>query len=70
MNGTKEVAEPLGKRLLRLMNTQLPEIVRKEHSDGTHVHLYGTGAYWVAFEQSAVLSNCVRKEILKTNFCP
>ena len=40
---------------MRLMDTHLSNIIRKEHSDGKSIHLYGTGEYWVAFEQSAYL---------------
>ena len=29
------------------------EIINRERDNGTSIHLYGTGAYWVAFERSA-----------------
>lgn len=55
MNDYQQSNEPCGIRLMRLMDTHLSNIIRKEHSDGKSIHLYGTGEYWVAFEQSAYL---------------
>ena len=55
MTDYQQANEPSGIRLMRLMDTRLLEIVRKEHSSEKHIHLYGTGEYWVAFEQSAYL---------------
>jgi len=37
------------------MNTHMPEIIRREHRNVKSIHLYGTGEYWSAFEQSAYL---------------
>ena len=55
MNDYQQSNEPCGMRLMRLMDTRLSDIVRKEHGNGKSIHLYGTGEYWVAFEQSAYL---------------
>ena len=40
---------------MRLMETRLIEIIRQERSNDKSIHLYGTGGYWVAFEESAYL---------------
>lgn len=53
MNSTRQTDEPSGIRLMRLMDTRLLEIIRKERKNERRVCLYGTGEYWTAFEQSA-----------------
>lgn len=55
MNDLRQENEPCGIRLMRLMDAQLFDIIRQEHSNRNCIHLYGTGEYWVAFEQSACL---------------
>ncbi len=45
--------EPSGVRLLRLINTQLLDIFRKESGNSDRLCLYGTGGYWTAFDRSA-----------------
>lgn len=55
MNGYRQESEPCGIRLMRLMDRQLLDIIRKEHGNSGSIHLYGTGEYWAAFEQSAYL---------------
>lgn len=55
MNSYRQENEPCGIRLMRLMDTHLFEIIRKEHRNSNCIHLYGTGEYWAAFEQSAYL---------------
>lgn len=55
MNGYRQENEPCGIRLMQLMDTRLVEIIRREHRNSNCIHLYGTGEYWVAFEQSAYL---------------
>lgn len=55
MNDYRQDKEPCGIRLMRLMDTRLFEIVRKEHGNERIIHLYGIGEYWAAFEQSAYL---------------
>lgn len=55
MNDYHQTNEPSGIRLMRLMNTHMPEIIRKEQSNVNSIKLYGTGDYWSAFEQSAYL---------------
>lgn len=55
MNDYQQSNESCGIRLMRLMDTHLRDIIRKEHSNGKSIHLYGTGGHWVAFEQSAYL---------------
>ena len=45
--------ESSANRLMRLMDTRLTEIIRKERRNERRVCLYGTGEYWTAFEQSA-----------------
>ena len=42
-------------RLMRLMDARLFDIIRQEHKNRNCIHLYGTGEYWAAFEQSAYL---------------
>ncbi len=44
---------PSGLRLVRLLNEHLSEIMGRERSNRTSIHLYCTGPYWVAFEYSA-----------------
>lgn len=53
MNSNCQTGEPSGIRLMRLMDTRLPEIIRMERKNERRVCLYGTGDYWTAFEQSA-----------------
>lgn len=55
MNNYREKNEPCGIRLMQLMDTRLFDIIRKEHRNSNCIHLYGTGEYWAAFEQSAYL---------------
>lgn len=47
--------DPSASRLMRLMDTRLPEIIREEVGNEQCVRLYGTGDYWSAFEHSAYL---------------
>ena len=44
---------PSGVRLVRLLNEHLGEIMGRERTNLTSIHLYCTGLYWVAFERSA-----------------
>lgn len=44
---------PSGIRLVALLNEHLGEIMGRERTNRTSIHLYCTGAYWVAFECSA-----------------
>lgn len=37
------------------MDTHLSEIVSKERNNVKNIHLYASGEYWAAFEQSAYL---------------
>lgn len=53
MNDSRLQNEPCGLRLMRFMDTRLFDIIRREHGNDRSIHLYGTGAYWNAFEQSA-----------------
>lgn len=46
-------SQPSGVRLLALLKGQWPEILRREESNASLMHLYGTGTHWVAFERSA-----------------
>lgn len=55
MKSNQTENEPSGLQLLRLVNTQLPQIIRKEQGNETRIRLYGAGEYWSAFEQSAYL---------------
>lgn len=55
MNELRQESEPCGIRLMRLMETRLLDIIRQEHNNWNCIHLYGTGEYWAAFEQSAYL---------------
>ncbi len=55
MNTPQQANELSGIQLMRLMDTHLFQIIRKEHDDNTCIRLYGIGGYWVAFEQSAYL---------------
>lgn len=55
MNDLRQENEPCGIRLMHLMDTRLFDIIRQEHKNRNCIHLYGTGEYWVAFEQSAYL---------------
>ncbi len=45
--------EPSGVRLLRLINTRILQIARRESANDDRLCLYGTGGYWTAFERSA-----------------
>lgn len=55
MNDLRQENEPCGIRLMRLMDARLFDIIRQEHKNRNCIHLYGTGEYWAAFEQSAYL---------------
>ena len=44
---------PSGIRLVTLLNEHLNEIMDRERTNRTSIHLYCTGPYWVAFERSA-----------------
>lgn len=44
---------PAGALLLRLLRCGLREIMLRESANESLIHLYNTGAYWVAFERSA-----------------
>lgn len=55
MNDLRQENEPCGIQLMRLMDTRLFDIIRQEHRNRNCIHLYGTGEYWAAFEQSAYL---------------
>lgn len=46
-------SQPSGVRLLALLQGQWKEILRREESNVSLMHLYGTGTHWVAFERSA-----------------
>ncbi len=45
--------EPSGVRLIRLINTRLLDIVKREETNRDTMCLYSTGAYWHGFEHSA-----------------
>ena len=44
---------PSGIRLMSLLREHLDEIMGRERTNLTSIHLYCTGLYWVAFERSA-----------------
>ena len=44
---------PSGIRLMNLLRERLTEIMDRERANQNSIHLYCTGAYWVAFECSA-----------------
>ena len=44
---------PSGIRLMNLLREHLREIMDRERTNRTSIHLYCTGPYWVAFERSA-----------------
>ena len=44
---------PSGIRLMNLLRERLTEIMDRERANRNSIHLYCTGAYWVAFECSA-----------------
>ena len=44
---------PSGIRLVTLLNEHLSDIMDRERTNRTSIHLYCTGPYWVAFERSA-----------------
>ena len=44
---------PSGIRLMNLLRERLTEIMDRERANLNSIHLYCTGAYWVAFECSA-----------------
>ena len=44
---------PSGIRLMSLLREHLDEIMGRERTNLTSIHLYCTGPYWVAFERSA-----------------
>ena len=49
-----------GVALKELIERNIRGILRKEHLNSCHIHLYRTGNYWAAFEKSAYLlhSHC------------
>ena len=47
--------EASGLQLLHLMQSHLTEILAREEENAGRIHLYRTGEFWVAFEQSAYL---------------
>lgn len=49
----KKTEIPSGIRLVMLLNEHLNEIMDRERTNRTSIHLYCTGPYWVAFERSA-----------------
>lgn len=53
MNDYSTGAESNGALLMRLLKTNLLEIICKERHDKKLVRLYGVGDYWHAFEESA-----------------
>lgn len=52
-NQCSSSSQPSGVRLLALLQGQWKEILRREESNVSLMHLYGTGTHWVAFERSA-----------------
>ena len=44
---------PSGIRLMSLLREHLDEIMGRERTNLTSIHLYCTGLYWVAFERSS-----------------
>ena len=56
MNTQKQV-EKSGIRLMTLVHNHLTDILKREKGNDKFIHLYSTGAYWVAFEQSACQLN-------------
>ena len=54
MRKERETCEvPSGLRLMNLLREHLTEIMDRECANQNSIHLYCTGAYWVAFECSA-----------------
>ena len=54
MRKERETCEvPSGLRLMNLLRERLTEIMDRERANQNSIHLYCTGAYWVAFECSA-----------------
>ena len=54
MRKERETCEvPSGIRLMNLLREHLTEIMDRERANQNSIHLYRTGAYWVAFECSA-----------------
>ena len=54
MRKERETCEvPSGLRLMNLLREHLTEIMDRERANQNSIHLYCTGAYWVAFECSA-----------------
>ena len=49
-----------GVALKELIERNIRGILRKEHLNSSHIHLYRTGNYWATFEKSAYLlhSHC------------
>ena len=49
-----------GVALKELIERKIRGILRKEHLNSCHIHLYRTGNYWATFEKSAYLlhSHC------------
>ncbi len=44
---------PSGLRLIALLSSRQKEILARERNNERSIHLYDTGGYWAAFEQSA-----------------
>lgn len=49
---------PSGIRLVRLLNEHLSDILYRERTNISSIHLYCTWPYWVAFERSAYQLRC------------
>ncbi len=45
--------EPSGIRLMRLIDTRILDIARRESGSSDRLRLYGTGGWWTAFDRSA-----------------
>lgn len=48
-------AQSNGVQVIQLVETLLPQIIRRERKNTTHISLYEAGEYWMAFEYSAYL---------------
>ncbi|MDD3038775.1 hypothetical protein [Bacteroides sp.] len=55
MEYNQTASEPSWKQLMRLMESKLLDIIRKEHKNETRICLYWVGGYWTAFEKSAYM---------------
>ena len=53
----RQPVENSGIRLMSLVRNHLTDILTKEKGNDKSIHLYSTGTYWVAFEQSACQLN-------------